>query len=467
MKRFLPRLGVLAAVIALTAQAVGALPAQVAGPPLALAQQAAGALEQPRSADAGINFEAIARRTAELRGLVQQRDVPRTVLSPDQFRQRLIDDLSAEDSREAIENSRRLMVALGLLGPDVDLYAIELEFRTGVVLGQYDPDTKQLYVITGADNLGPLERVTFAHEVTHALQDQNYDIRTLMPKDSDNSDRDLAISALLEGDALITEELYQTHAMTRAERDEKRRQERALGSSLNLDRLPLVILEETYFPYTEGPRFIVSVLGQDVLREAIQNGTGYGPRVNQLFQRPPKSSAQIIHPEKYLNNINPIEVQFPDLAAALGAGWKQLRKDLLGEIDHRILIQQFVNRDLGDRASAGWAGDAFALLGNGDKNAVVVSSRWDSPADANTWFDAYQQAMRGRYGANLPVADQRPSRILWRTPDGMHLLSVAGTSTTILIAPTPDDIANLERALGEAPAPAVRVPEPLTTGPRP
>src|SRR5262249_37712004 len=150
-------------------------------------------------------------------------------------------------------------------------------FRTGVVLGQYDPETKELYVITGADSLGPLERVTFAHEFTHALQDQNYDIRRLMPKDSDNSDRDLAVSSLLEGDALITEELFQNHALARAEREEKRRQERSLGGALNLERLPLVILEETYFPYTEGPRFILSVVGQDAVREALQTGTGYGP----------------------------------------------------------------------------------------------------------------------------------------------------------------------------------------------
>src|SRR5262245_65006736 len=115
MKRFLPRLGVLAAVIALTAQAVGALPSQLPGPPLALAQQTTGALEQPRSADAGINFDAIQRRTAELRGLVPQRDVPRTVLSPDQFRQRLIDDLSTEDSREEDESRGRLIDTLLVL----------------------------------------------------------------------------------------------------------------------------------------------------------------------------------------------------------------------------------------------------------------------------------------------------------------------------------------------------------------
>jgi hypothetical protein len=463
MRKLFLRLGVVASAVALAAYGAGLLPPALSGPLVAQAQ-ATSPQVQGRSSDVSAMLDTVERRTAELRGLPPREEVQRTTITPEQFRARLLDELSAEDSQESIENSRKLMVALGMLAPDVDLYGIELDFRTGVVLGQYDPESKQLYVISGATSFGPLERVTFAHEFTHALQDQHYDIRALMPKDSDNSDRDLAVSSVLEGDALITEELYQTHALTRAEREEKRRQERNLGSGLNLDRLPLVIVEETYFPYTEGPKFVVQVVGQDVLRDAMQTGSGYGPRVNRLFENPPKSSAQIIHPEKYLQGVNPIDVRFPDLASALGEGWKQLRKDVLGEIDHRILIQQFVNRELGDRAAAGWAGDAFALLGKGNEVAVVASTRWDAPAEAEEWFDAYSQAMRGRYSSGLQVIDQRPNRILWRTPDGLQLLSTAGASSLILIAQTQEEIANLERVLGGSTPAAVRSFAPSITG---
>jgi hypothetical protein len=463
MRKLYLRLGVVASAVALAAYGVGLLPPRFSGPLPALAHATAPQV-QGRGSDVSAMLDTVERRTAELRGLPAREEVQRTTLTPDQFRARLLDEFNRDESLESIENSRKLMVALGLLAPDVDLYALELDFRTGVVLGQYDPETKQLYVISGAASFGPLERVTFAHEFTHALQDQHYNIRNLMPKDSDNSDRDLAVSSVLEGDALITEELYQTHALTRAEREEKRRQERNLGSGLNLDRLPLVIVEETYFPYTEGPKFVVQVVGQDVLRDAIQTGSGYGPRVNRIFENPPKSSAQIIHPEKYLQGVNPIDVRFPDLASALGEGWKQLRKDVLGEIDHRILIQQFVNRELGDRAAAGWAGDAFALLGKGNDVAVVASTRWDNPAEAQEWFDAYGQALRGRYPSGLQVVDQRPNRIVWRTPDGLQLLSTSGTSSFILIANTLDEIASLERALGENTPSAVRSFAPSVTG---
>jgi heme-degrading monooxygenase HmoA len=411
---------------------------------------------QTFSDPAEVSFDAIKRRVTQLRGLTPRQDVPQVALTPQEYRDRMVADMADADSQKSIEDSRQLMVALGLLAPDVDLYQLELDFRTGIVLGEYDPETKELYVITGTDLTRPLERVTLAHEFTHALQDQYYDIRALLPKDSDNSDRDLAVSSLLEGDALISEQLYEIHVLTRSERQEKRREEQAMSGQINMDRVPLVLREETYFPYVYGPEFLAAVIGRDTLRQAVDSGTGYGPAVNRIFENPPKSSAQIIHPDKYLNNVGPVEVRFPDLAAALGPGWEQRRKDLLGEIDHRILIQQFVNRELGDRAAEGWAGDAFALLRNGDQTAVVVSSRWDTQADANEWFDAYTQAMTARYRQTLQGVDQRANRVLWRTSGGQQLLTIDGTSTTIIIAPTADQISRLEQALSQAAVPAAR-----------
>jgi hypothetical protein len=400
------------------------------------------------SGQADTSFEAIKSRVTQLRGLTPYQDVPQTALTPQQYRDRMIADMADADSQKSVEDSRQLMVALGLLSPDVDLYQMMLDFRTGIVLGEYDPETKQLYVITGQDLTRPLERVTLAHEFTHALQDQHFDIQKLLPKDSDNSDRDLAVSSLLEGDALISEQLYEIHALTRAERQEKRRQEQAMSGQLNMDRVPLVILEETYFPYVYGPEFVSAIIGREALRQAVDSGTGYGPAVQRIFENPPKSTAQIIHPEKYRNNVAPIEVTFPDLAAALGPGWEQRRKDLLGEIDHRILIQQFVNRELGDRAADGWAGDAFALLRNGNQTAVVARTIWDTPNDAQEWFDAYTRAMTARYRQNLQGVDQRANRVLWRTSDGQQLLTMDGNTTTMIIAPTADQISRLEQALG-------------------
>src|SRR5579885_47313 len=144
MRRAFARLGALVVALLLLGPAVGGLPT---GPGLltpALAQNAT--IDQDiRSPDLAVAYPAIARRTAEIRGLAPRREVPRIMQTPDEFRARMVDDLNDPDSLKEIENSRKLMVALGLLAPDVDLYALELQFRTGIVLGQYDPDTKELY----------------------------------------------------------------------------------------------------------------------------------------------------------------------------------------------------------------------------------------------------------------------------------------------------------------------------------
>ncbi len=449
----LPRLLATATVTLLLGLGLGLPAARAATPDQALAHLAR-ALGQQATADA--TFEAIASRTAALRGLTPREPVERHFLTPEQYREQVVQDLNDPDSLKEIENSRKLMVALGLLAPDADLYALELQFRSSIVLGQYDPDTKELDVVTGADENSPSARVTLAHEFTHALQDQYYDIRRLMPKHSDNSDRDLAVSALLEGDALITQELYALQALTPEERSEEQREEADQGNSVDFDSLPLVMVEETYFPYTEGPRFIAAVIGRDTLRQAIDTGKGYGPAVDRIFDNPPQSTAQILHPEKYLAGIAPIAVELPDLAAALGQGWQQLEKDVLGEIDHRILIQQFLGRDRGVQAAAGWAGDAYALLGNGDQSAVVVSSRWDSPAAAQAWLAAYADAVQARYGSRLQVVEQRPDGVLWQTPDGAQAVDVSGTSTNIIIAPSQEAVRSLERTLLGAPPTVLR-----------
>src|SRR5262249_28705527 len=195
--------------------------------------------------------------------------------------------------------------------------------------------------------------------------------------------------------------------------------------------------------------------GRAAGREGTQAGKGYGAWVTRRSEDPPQSTAQILHPEKYQAGIAPVAVTLPDLAAALGAGWQELEQDVLGEIDHRILIQQFLSRERGENAAAGWAGDRYALLGNGDQTPVVVSSRWETAAAAQEWAAAYGDAVKARYRGGLRVVDQRADGTTWQAQDGAQAIDVVGTSTYITIAPTVDQVARLQRALrGAAPVAA-------------
>ena len=406
--------------------------------PAALASQGSG--------EQGATWEAVLARTAELRGLAPRGEIPRTLLSREQLQQRVVEQLAREPAAERLASSGKLLTALGLLERGADLRGLLLQFRGGLVLGQYDPETKQLFVVTAASTLGPLERVTAAHEYTHALQDQHFDLLRLRPRNHPNADRSLAIAALLEADGTVIGERYASTALSAAEREERRRQVRELYREVDLERIPLVVREQSYFPYTEGPRFLRQVLGEEAMR-----GDGYGAAVNRLFADPPQSTAQVLHPDRYLRRHAPVEVALREPAGLLEGDWRETRRGVLGELDHRLLVQQYLDAGLAARAAEGWAGSSYALLESGaGEVAVLVRTRWDNAAEAAEWLEAYGNAVQRRYGAGLAVVEERPGRRLWRTPDGALLLGGEGAETVLAVAPSPEQAIQLARPPLEA-----------------
>ena len=306
------------------------------------------ALASAQLEDAAASWDGVLADTTRLRGLTPQAEIPRTLLTREQLQARVVEQLGRASTAQRLATNARLLTTLGMLDRGADLRGPLLQFRGELVLGQYDPETKRLYVVTTASTLGPLERVTAAHEYTHALQDQYFDLRRLRPRDPASADRSLAVSALVEADATFMAERYANGVLTAAEREERRRQVRELYRAVDLDRIPLVIREQSYFPYTEGPRFLRQVLGEDTMR-----GNGYGAAVDRLLADPPRATAQILHPERYLRGVAPVDVALGAPAAALGADWRETRQGVLGELDHRLLVQRYLDAAVAARAAEG------------------------------------------------------------------------------------------------------------------
>ena len=379
-------------------------------------------------------WEGVLEATAELRGHAPISEVRRLLLSREQLQARVVEQLGRDPAPQRLNASAKLFTALGLLDRGTDLRGLVLQFRGNLVLGQYDPESKQLYVVTGASNLGPLERVTAAHEYTHALQDQYFDLQRLRPRNAPDADRSLAMASLVEADASIVGERYANVVLTAAEREEHRRQVRDLYREVDLDRIPLVVREQSYFPYTEGVRFLRRVIGEEAIRG---EGEGYGPAVDRLFADPPQSTAQILHPERYLRHQAPVDVTLGDRASALGTGWRETRRGVMGELDHRLILQQYLESEVAARAAEGWAGGSYALYEtDGGEVAVLVRTRWDNPTEAAEWQDAYAMAAQRRYGDALAPLPAASGQHLWRTPDGTLLLSGDGAETVLAVAPS-------------------------------
>jgi hypothetical protein len=375
----------------------------------------------PGVALAGDIQEDILNQTASIRGLQPKASVPFAFVDAAYLRQDLLKSYNAPDAIRDLEISRKLLVLLGLLSPDADLHGMLVDLYSENVLGYYNHDDKKMYVVSGQTTFGPAEKVTLAHEFTHALQDQYFDLHKVEAGTEDNGDYSLAVEALIEGDATLTMVLYARTYLSPEELFELQNSD----TSGSLDRAPLVVREEVGFPYNEGALFALRL---------YQSG-GYDA-VNAVFRDPPKSTEQIIHPGKYLAHEQPIAVPLPDLAAALGPGWTQLRSDVLGELDVRILLEQFLDPNVAARGAEGWGGDRFALLEDAaGRDAVVVSTVWDNEAEAGEFFNDYADTVTRRFGGRASRVTDVPSRIAWTTPNGSLLLEKWGPKVAIVIAP--------------------------------
>jgi hypothetical protein len=318
-----------------------------------------------------------------------------------------------------------MLKLMGLIEPDASLADLYIDLLGSQVAGLYSPDDKQLYVVSKSGALGPTEKTTFAHEYTHALQDQNFDLSGMDLDQIGEGDRAIARLSLIEGDATLVMSLWQIDNLSQAEIMQ------LLGESLDpeatriLQEMPAALRETLLFPYTRGLTFTQGV-----------QATGGWEAVNEAFANPPASTEQVLHPEKYTAHEAPVKVDLPDdLATRLGKGWTVGLEDTLGEFQLSLWLSDAGGGTLADanQAAAGWGGDRTAILdGPNGASAVVIATEWDSTADASE-FAAQARAVVG--GLTNPA-------------DVVAL--VDGTGVTVVIGTTTDVVGQVENVLGLA-----------------
>jgi hypothetical protein len=382
-------------------------------------------------------LDRISAQVGEISGRARLSEVELTFLDQDALRAYLRDTFERDYLPIERESDQKLLVALGLITPKDDLVQISLDLLSDQVLGVYDPDRKTMFLVTAdTDAFGPAAQVTYAHEFEHALQDQYYGLRQLSSKHPDNYDRAIAVHALEEGDAVLLEGVWANSHLTPRELAESRR---VGGSSGILDRVPAAIRSELLFPYLDGYRFVA-----DAYHAA---GDSYAA-VDQLFKNPPASTAQVMHPAKYRAGIAPVQVVLPDLAAALGPGWRFINANVLGEFELRNVLQQYGDRAEAASVAAHWSGDTWALVEKDGQTALAWKTVWDSPEAAAAFFDTYGRGLRARFpAAGVDVSDDHRQAL--STDAVATELRLADTSVLTVIAadrPTAEAIAAISRS---------------------
>jgi hypothetical protein len=374
-------------------------------------------------------MQIIEQQVSDLRGLESKEPVAKAFLNTDELRQKMVEDVAEDYSEQKARDDVLLYTAFDLIDLDIDLYNLLIDLYSEQVAGFYDPDTQEMFVVKGDQAPGAMERLTYSHEYTHVLQDQHFDLKALGFTDEDNDDdeedseKDFAVRSLVEGDATLLMQQYALQHFDAADLQEIISQSEDIDTSV-LDSAPDIVRQSLLFPYEAGIVFVISLF----------NDGGWSA-VDAAYVNPPVSTEQIIHPERYPDDVPQI-VTLPPLTDTLGAGWRLVDEDVLGEFGLEQYLQVGTSESDAEVASEGWGGDRYAVHWRDDESAFVLVARlaWDTPADADEFLDAYGRFAEDRFGT-APTRNEGNSRAWWFGDDALLLARNGQDETLIIIAP--------------------------------
>ncbi|MEN6627017.1 MAG: hypothetical protein ABFD69_12400 [Candidatus Sumerlaeia bacterium] len=285
-------------------------------------------------------------------------------------------------------------VLMGAMPDGIDLPRYLKDLMGEQAAGIYHPGTKKLYVSTNFDLERPLGRMVLAHEISHAMQDQDYDLRRMGVEDIENDDRALAALAVAEGDAtlLMSEYVSRYGNPVTMMMDIPRM---LLIDQSKFEQAPVAIQQIVLFPYLEGMKFFQALAGRTRQNPKAPADWTVGMDSawrGSIFQDPPETTEQIIHPDKYLAREMPATIE-PFKPSGKGA----FGQNVFGEFGIRTLLEPSVGREQAVRAAAGWNGDRILLaLDEAGDHAFSWTTKWDTEADAEEFAQAMAQAMEAR-----------------------------------------------------------------------
>jgi hypothetical protein len=375
---------------------------------------------------------------SKTRGLDWLSDVGMTELSGWEYgtRTKEIADVLGTDDLKALS---RLAAAGGMLPEGTDLASLAVSFTAATAGATYSPLDKQVLLVSEGPK-GFRDEGLLAHEFVHALQDQHFDLLRLITARPFSFDREEAAFAVVEGDAVSVERrVEQGEAWSRKTLEEVAREEddryslyrRGVGALF-----PPLLTETFIFRYRDGLRFV------EAMRRARPP-----VRLDDVFRRPPTSSEQVLHPEKYLAGEQPREV-FVDAGGFADEGWRLAATTPLGEVGVRGLLMAGVPTEEARRAAAGWGGDrAFLFEREGRAPLFVWKTVWDTGRDAQEFFRAYNALLAGRASAASP-AEPGDSERAWREGAVVTRVRVEGDAVTIVRGAEADVSEALKLAAG-------------------
>ena len=316
---------------------------------------------------------------------------------------------------------------------------------TEQVEGLYDPKTREFYIA----DWSPLteQRMVMAHELTHALEDQHFQIEAWVKAARPNEDAELARDAVLEGSAMVAMIDYLMLGTGSSLKDLPEFDPSMLigdlGSTPTLQKAPPFIKDALIFPYLGGLTFST----------AIMKNTGW-PGLPALFEKPPVSTQQILHPALYRSGRIPQNVKLPNIEKLLGKNWAKLDENVMGEFGWKEVLKQFLDGERAKTMAAAWDGDWYSLYEEKQTKRLVLVTRLhlDSEEHAARFFGQYSEALEKKY-ADRSNLFRRPNFFSFDTPDGGVFLHCFGFECVTMEGATRKVFDGFTKSLGWSLAP--------------
>lgn len=317
-------------------------------------------------ASLGSQVEDIADAIEEVRGLSFPSEITPVFVTPEEMSIRVRDLATESYPPERIDFDRRLLVALRMIEPGYDLLDAQLDLLDSGVAGYYDPEGRELVVATSTSRepLPAIDQVTLAHELIHALTDARLEFPPALEDPAADPDEARAVQALVEGDATLGMQQFSLGALDLADQLGMVFDPRILGAQQEAGEFPYVLSNGLQFPYLDGMNFVCSLFS-----------SGGWEAVDQAYDLPPSSSAEILFPERYAAGVLSED---PDPPGLPGSGWELLREANFGAAD-LLVIFSAPGDDVGvalsdprERARA-WAGGRATVWTKGAESAVGVT----------------------------------------------------------------------------------------------
>ncbi len=376
---------------------------------------AAGALAQTSATQAPKAFSAqslltqadqVLAEMSRITGLPVKAPLKKMVLSRPEIRKYLEESLREEYTTEEIHTQEAVLKAFGLVTPEFDLKKFLIAFYTEQAAGAYDPRRKTMFI---ADWITPeMQRLVLAHELTHALQDQNFDLVKFLHAERSNDDATNARQAVMEGYATAAMLQQMLGPVNLASIPSL---EPLLANMVNqqmaefpaFTSAPYFFRLQALFPYAQGMGFMYSGLQQ-----------GGWKTLNELFVRPPETTKEIFDPSVYYDSkiLPTISLDQPPALEKI-SGLQVLTANTFGELGYYSLLGQFISEDEAKAVATGWLGDRYILYENpaNSQFVLVARTRWTSAETALAFFRDYHTILAKKYPELAP--DQRSSTDLF------------------------------------------------------